>query len=93
MARRQRARRRHASRPARRPLRRERADAERTEAQLSQEADRLRAESDARVAKEVAAAREGAEREARERCRIREEEIGSGFPKSLLTDLKDRVTL
>ena len=71
----------------------ERAGAERTEAQLSQQADGLRAESDAWVAKEVAAAREGAEREARERCRIREEEIGSGFPKSLLTDLNDRVTL
>ena len=42
-----------------------------------------RAESDARVAKEVAAAREGAEREARESYRIREEEIESGFPKSL----------
>ena len=36
---------------------------------------------------------EGAEREARERYRIREEEIGPGFPKSHLTDLKDRVTL
>ena len=70
----------------------ERAGAERT-AQLSQQADGLRAQSDARVAKEVAAAREGAEREARERCRIREEEIGSGFPKSLLTDINDRVTL
>jgi hypothetical protein len=57
------------------------------------QADRPRAESDARVAKEVAAAREGAEREARESYRIREEEIESGFPKSLLTDLKHRVTL
>ena len=36
---------------------------------------------------------EGAEREARESYRIREEEIEPGFPKSLLTDLKDRVTL
>jgi hypothetical protein len=88
-----RARQRHGSRPREATAEGERADAERTEAQLSQQADRLRAESDARVAKEVAAAREGAEREARERCRIREEGIGSGFPKSLLTDLKDRVTL
>ena len=63
------------------------------EAKARQQADRPRAESDARVAKEVAAARERAEREARESYRIREEEIESGFPKSLLTDLKHRVTL
>lgn len=39
------------------------------------------------------AERAGAEREARESYQIREEEIERGFPKSLLTDLKDRVTL
>ena len=88
-----RARQRHGSRPAEATAEGERAGAERTEAQLSQQADRLRAESDAGVAKEVAAAREGAEREARESYRIREEEIERGFPKSHLTDLKDRVTL
>ncbi len=49
------------------------------EAKARQQADRPRAESDARVAKEVAAAREGAEREARESYRIREKEI-EGVP-------------
>src|SRR3954447_5903298 len=48
---------------------------ERANAQLAAQADRLRTEADARVAKEVASAREDAEREAREAYRVREEEI------------------